>query len=374
MNDVVSKHEIIRFITGKCSAEERKKVEVWMDDAPENREMVKQYQKLWGITEDFPLEQDEDLAWQKLSDKISRPTHLVSIHELNKRSKTRARKKERRTNIGPSRKFRYQNWLYRIAAVFLLTLGVSYVLYTYDANQSETGYVEPVMREVVAGRGERMHITFNDGTSVVLNSSSAIRFPSRFDGAARQVELEGEAFFSVARKEKMPFLVYTDDAVVQVLGTKFNVNAYPGEETVEVVVADGKVAVRSDADSAGPEAHAHSLQDSEVVLTKGEYTSVRSGKAPSDPKMVILEHHLGWINGNLIFEATPLDMVIKKLKLYYDRDFIVSDSSLSNRRLTASFDKESLSKVLDVLAVTLDLEYEQKGQTIFLKPYEGKEN
>lgn len=369
-DSLFNRKEIVRFITGECSVKERKRIEAWMKDNPKNKEVVEEFRQTWELSQNLMLKQNEDVAWQKLSQRISRPNHMVSVSELQQKSDIAVDKKQDvYRSSGFSKKVLYQSWLLRIAAVSLLALCISFVLYFYNSNLSKVAQTQSEMKEVVAERGERIHVTFSDGTSVVLNSSSVIRFPNNFEGDSRNVELDGEAFFNVTRKADVPFIVHTKEAIVQVLGTKFNVNAYPGDEKVEVVVADGKVAVSSEPDKNSGSGETGRIGNNGVVLRKGEYTLVTKEGGPSVPKKVALKHYLGWIDGELIFKATPLDIVIRRLELYYDQDFAVSDSSLFNRRLTTSFDNESLSKVLEVLSAAMDLEYEQGDNLILLKPY-----
>lgn len=368
MNKPVSEEKLIQVITGKCSPQERRRIKNWVNKSAENRKRFEKLRQAWEISGELELDQNEDKAWNRLSERIGTPSHL-KLHRLNNHptesrgegeSPEQDNTKLPRFNPGYSGK--WQSW---VAAACLLVVGVLYLLYRYGDFQepSHTADISK-MKEVVAERGERMYLTLDDGTSIVLNSASVIRYPAHFNGPNREIELEGEAFFSVARNEQKPFLVHTDDAVIRVLGTKFNVNAYSYFNRVEVVVEDGKVSVTTDSLSAK-----QAVPTPKVVLNQGEYTMVKEGVAPTVPRNVDLDRYLGWINGDLIFEATPLDVVIRRLELYYNRDFMVTDSTLLSRRLTASFKKESFSKVLDVLSVAMDLKYEQSDSIIYLEPY-----
>lgn len=366
MEDPIDEKILIRVITGECSIEERRRVEKWVEENPEHKKELRELRQAWELSGDVKFEQNEDEVWKKISQRISGPTNF-KLHRLDNFKERRTSEEDSRDTVLPDKKYS-KTWFGRIAAACLLILSVTYLLYNYGIGVEEN--TSPNMKEIVSDRGEHTHLSLEDGTSVVLNASSTIRFPESFNAESREVELEGEAFFSVARKEKKPFLVHTKEATVQVLGTKFNVNAYADYNKVEVVVEDGRVAVRAaepkdtnvDSSISGGEASSR-----EVILEKGEHTLVASGSAPTAPRTVTLDHHLGWINGDLIFEGTPLNVVLNKLELYYDRDFEVADPSLFDRKLTASFRKESLSKVLDVLSIALDLKYEQRDSLIYLE-------
>lgn len=372
MKKPVSEKDLIQLITGECSPEERERIERWIEEKPENREQLSDLRKTWQVAGFFELRHQEDESWEMISERISNPGHLT-LHRLGRdldaRKKDQTGQPGKRMHPGFAESgSRYSsNWLGRIAVICLIVVGMMYLLNSYGLIGGEGQPNEPDMQEIVADRGERMNLTLSDGTSVVLNSSSAIRYPSHFNSQSREIELEGEAFFSVSRNENKPFLVHTDRATVRVLGTKFNVNAYNELDGVEVVVEDGEVAVKADSlpDNQGRNASNHA----EVVLGKGEYTIVRDGTAPTPPTTVSLDRHLGWINGDLIFEAAPLDIVIQKLERYYDRDFQIADSSLLDHKLTVSFKKESLTKVLDVLSIAMDIKYEQRDSLIYLESY-----
>lgn len=370
MSKSVSEKDLIQLITGECSPPKRKQIENWLKEKPENREQLKKLRRTWEISANLELQENEDEVWHELSQRIANPSHLT-IHRLGPEGRNGEEKDSGEDTKSKSLSPRHRqseyskNWLSRIAAVCLLIIGALYLLYDYGGTGEGKQNDASGLQEVVANRGERMNLTLSDGTSVVLNSSSAIRYPSHFNGENRVIELEGEAFFSVARDVNKPFLVHTNGAVIRVSGTKFNVSAYAYLDGVEVVVEDGEVAVKSDSLSAQ-----QNRASSEVTLGEGEYTVVKEGAVPTSPVTVALDHYLGWINGDLVFKATPLDVVIKKLELYYNRDFEVSDPRLYNRKLTVTFKKESLSKVLDVLSVAMDIAYEQSDSLIYLEPSE----
>lgn len=370
MNKPVNEKDLVQLITGACTPRQRARIERWLEQKPEHRERLNKLRETWTISGELELHQKEDETWDKISQRISNPRHLT-IHRLAEdenaavdQNKGKLHSKSMHPEYSPST--RSGRWVSGVAVACLLIVGTFYLLYDYGLlgeQQHQPG--ERAMQKVTAGRGERVNLTLSDGTSVVLNSSSTIRYPSRFDGSKREVELEGEAFFSVVPHEDKPFLVYTNRADVRVLGTRFNVNAYADVDGVEVVVENGAVAVASD--SLTKQVDPALKNGEEVILKKGEYTIVREGAGPTSPVNVSLDLYTGWINGDLIFEATPLDRVIKRLGRYYNRDFEIADSSLLDRELTVSFKKESLSRVLEVLSVALDVTHEQKGSLIYLE-------
>ena len=122
------------------------------------------------------------------------------------------------------------------AAVIAIIIG-SVNFFRYMNEQQVT------LAEVTTSFGEKRQVTLPDGTLLVLNSCSQVRYPERFVGDSREIELEGEGYFRVARNEKMPFIVKTKRLDVRVLGTRFDVKSYSTDEIVSVSVESGKVQV-----------------------------------------------------------------------------------------------------------------------------------
>ncbi|SMO71318.1 FecR family protein [Fodinibius sediminis] len=369
MDQPVSREEIIRVITGDCSWRDRERVAEWIKEDRGNKEKFEKLQETWRIAGRLDLWQNEDQAWAKLSERISRPSHL-KIHRLDNTGRAEEQPTGSLDTLYPRKKHAYLPWVFRAAAAFLLLFGILYAAHYYAPEEKGNEPPASAMEEVEVGRGQRLNLTLGDGTRVVLNSGSMLRYPPQFREAIREVELEGEAYFDVARNESEPFIVHTAKASVRVLGTEFNISAYSEKVDVEVVVAEGRVAVTAEPNSGDKDTVSLTSSRNEVVVRKGEYTAVREGALPTTPvRAASMEYHLGWVDGNLIFEATPLREVIRRLELYYNRDFKVADPGLLDHKFTAAFKKKPLSKVLDVLSVAMDLKYRQADSLIYLERY-----
>ncbi len=158
--------------------------------------------------------------------------------------------------------------------------------------------------------GRRSRITLSDGTIAHLNAGTQFVFPDKFIGAKRTVFLSGEAFFEVAHNNKRPFIVKTieEQIAIEVLGTKFNVSAYPSDHEVLTVLTEGKVNVVE-----------HNIfRDKRTLLKPGELASWHKGDESLDVKEVNTDHHTLWIQGLLHFESEPIVNVIKKLERFYN--------------------------------------------------------
>src|SRR5690625_6584345 len=238
-----------------------------------------------------------------------------------------------------------------IAAVLMITFLFSY----QSAQDSALPGLELSMQEITTEKGQRTTVRLSDGTRVQLNGESKLMIPGSFTDGHRIVTLEGEAYFEVEPGMQNNFFVYANNSVTQVLGTKFNVRAYPDESNVEVVVAEGKVSMSSDENMHAPEVQL--IQNQRGTLsTSGEVVA----SAISD-----VDLYLGWTKGKLTFHNTPVQEVKTSLERWYDNEVVLKGDFSSNEKLlTGSFENVPLSLVLGSISLSLDLQYQQDGNII----------
>ncbi|MDR8393575.1 FecR domain-containing protein [Aliifodinibius sp. S!AR15-10] len=353
---------LLRYIKGDCSADEIRNVERWIQEDPDVEDEYESLKEAWEISGEFGFNSNKPKSWENISQRITEHEEAETpIYELNFSGGSGSRKKKSRS---PHWLYQYRWHIGAVAALLVMGI-VSYFVFPSQINYLLNG-PNPVMREIATQPGEQVNVTFSDGTNVRLNAASIIRLPEEFAGKVREVELvKGEAYFEVTSMPDRPFLVHTPRADVEVLGTKFNINAYPNNKKIQVIVAEGKVAVRSP-ENQNAESPGNSEQ--EVLLTRGEVTEVDEYGMPSQPKNINIDSHLGWIDGVMIFDNSPLDQVLTKLSNYYGVTFEISDSTLQERKLTAKFHDESLARVLEIAMYSLDIKYTQNGEKIILKP------
>jgi len=155
--------------------------------------------------------------------------------------------------------------------------------------------------------GVQYHLALSDGTRVWLNGNSEIKFPVLFNGEERVVELSGEAYFEVAKTNK-PFKVSTDNTVVQVLGTHFNVKAYKDDTNVKTTLLEGSVKVAS--------------LGKERILKPGQEAVCSDSEI--SVHQVDVELAVGWRNGLFTFNNEPLEQVMKQISRWYNMEVIYS--------------------------------------------------
>ena len=239
-----------------------------------------------------------------------------------------------------------QFYTYRIAAVLILgvVLTFSWV------------YVSRTMGTVRVAAGENpMELILEDGTEVTVNRNSVLRYPKSFDGSERKVYLSGEAWFDVARDTSLPFVVDAGAALVEVLGTSFNVNAYRENPTVEITVQSGLVALSSKAD-----------QQDQIVMKAG--SGGRFDKSLKQLKLIPTSdpNSISWKTRELFFDATRLSEVCADINKVYGVRIVIMNEELATCPLTVTFRDQSLESVLKVLESTLDLQISRNGDDIRL--------
>ena len=200
-------------------------------------------------------------------------------------------------------------------------------------------------------RGAEYMLALSDGTRIWLNADSRVRYPSRVVEGERQVYLEGEAYFEVARDTSRPFVVRTSTSEVRVLGTAFNVRAYP-EERQRTTLVTGRVAVASPKGT--------------VALKPGEQAVEEEGGFVI--RRVNLDEQTAWLRHVFVFVNTPLGEVLGSLERWYDIEVFVVNPALRELRFTASFSRyEHLEKILKTLEMTTHIAFDLKGRTLIVR-------
>lgn len=287
-----------------------------------------------GILEELAADVWEESASQQPLTDLEREKSKKEARQLLKRIEHKKRTWFRRIAVAVT----------ATAAVFCLVLGgIGYLDYV---NQQQVSYLE-----ASTSYGERKQVLLPDGTQLVLNSCSRIRYPDRFVGNQRRVELEGEGYFRVQRNEKQPFIVNTPRFDVRVLGTCFDVKAYMSDEVVSVDVESGKVQVDM------PEAMMRLRAKERVFINtvSGEYN-----KQHEERTVAV------WRKGGLRFNSTPMRDVAKELERVYNCRITFAAGQDFNNLISGEHDNKSLEAVLQSIEYTSGIHYKKEGNKVLL--------
>ncbi len=222
-------------------------------------------------------------------------------------------------------------------------------------NNRQISYVVPLYNKITVPRGGEYTITLSDGTRVWLNADSKLEYPVSFS-SIRNVKLEGEAYFEVAHDKHSPFVVYSRNIKVQVLGTKFNVNSYDPEH-VFVTLAEGKVSVSS-------------LYESKILLP-GDQAEISTTQALSDVKKVNVNIYTSWVTGTFEFNDTPMEDIVTQLSLWYNVNITFASPELKQTTFTGAILKsKSLGYALELIQRVSNINFEKKGDVIVVTQQE----
>lgn len=202
--------------------------------------------------------------------------------------------------------------------------------------------------------GGECQVTLSDGSRVWLNASSSIRFPVHFSGAERPVEIAGEVYLEVAPMAGKPFRVTGGGQVVEVLGTRFNINAYPGVGKVKTTLLEGAVKV-STAGGSG----ARVLKPGQQAILEGN--SIRVGAADE-------ESAVAWKNGYFLFDDAELAYIMDELCRWYNVNAVYEGVNPSMRFGGTVSRKKKLSEALRILELSGNIRFKIEGRTITVMP------
>lgn len=312
---------LAKKLSGNANADEMQLLKNWRKEKVDNDDFAKNAEQLWQISEkysDRPFVTDKKAAWQAIESKLDVP------------------QKGKIRQMQPWRK------VLRIAALFLCLIG-AYWLWNNTTTTTMDEFVAFQTYE-----NESKEIELPDGSKIWLNENSSIRYATGFQ--KRDVTLEGEAFFEVTRMEDSPFEINSGGATTQVLGTSFNIRAYPNEAQVELTVRTGKVAFSDE------------NKKKTRILTAGKSANYKKSAQKIIENTIIEPNALAWQTKKLTFISTPFSQVEIDLERYYNVEIEVKNPALSNCRFEGgTFEKAKLSEILELLQITMEWKVSRDG-------------
>lgn len=265
-------------------------------------------------------------------------------------------------------------WMQFAASVALIVL-LGWAVYSVTIRPDEkpqlgqqNGMIEhsDALTEKINSSSQTIEIALADGSKISLAPKGRIRYPERFDGERREVFLEGEAFFDIAKDTDYPFLVYANGLVTKVLGTSFRIKAYGDSREVTVEVKTGKVAVFAQSDPHLKEKVADKqLQgvvltpNQKIIYARNEVKMVKT--LVEKPEMVVSKAEIPQFE----FEDTPASDVFNTIARAYGIDIIYDEALLKDCPLTAHLDNQTLHDKLNIICKAVESSYEiVDGQVI----------
>lgn len=325
---------IADFLCGEIDDAGYVELEQWIADSPDNRDRFMRLREIWRASRadaadplgDF----DSDAAFEMF---------LARCRASNDAARQR-----------------FPRWL-RMAAGYAaaVALGIVSTVFVFNSFGKDDTDI-PMYTEFVAPCGSQSRINLPDGSYVMLNGGSTFRYPASFGKDIRSVKLQGEAYFSVAHDDDIPFMIDIDGASVRVYGTTFTISSYPEESTAVVSLISGHLGMTAASDTT--ERHIVSGQTLCFDRATGTISASEFTSASAD-----------WTRGVLSYERVPLAELMRSLERNYGTTIVLSDSALASMKVSGKFfrDTQSLDNILESLAATGRMHFERtaSGITIY---------
>ncbi len=324
---------LIKYIAGQATTEEKGIVLDWIEENPENRKKFNRQKNAWVMCQ--------------------LPHQPAAENDVSQYSQMLRRRKQKR-----------KIFIYGAAASLLLLISF-HIIQQIRHYQSELFFLENqefAQLEYHTNKGVKGRVTLPDGSTVWLNSDSELKCPGKFTGEQREVWFSGEAYFDVIKNPDKPMAIRLDKNItVLVRGTKFNLTSYKNDNNISALLLSGNITVLKK----------HNNKEEEIAVKPNERISIEKKDKQTVSLSIPAETFpiLGWKDGWLVFDETPISEVLKKLERWHGISFVIEDPEILNQKFTARFHEESISQILEMMHHVSLLKYKLEDKTAILYKY-----
>ena len=315
--------DIVKLVTGNLPREEKKKVIEEINAQKRDKEIFKKVKISWAFLSSTKKMNDYEIenAFLKIQNKITG--------------------KKRRL-------YPILNPVFKYAAIIVFLISLTTIYYTNKQQFNRTDNPKELLyTSFITENGQRSKVVLPDSSIVWLNSGTTLSYPSNFSEQNREVSLNGQAFFQVYHKENNPFLVQANGLIVKVLGTKFDVDAYPENDKIAVVLESGKVSLAHE----NIESFSYAMQPGEKAMFNIADKALILDFA--DPTI-----YSSWKDGKLIFRNESMKNVIDKLKRWYNIEIKVTNVDVYNSIFSGTIQNESYEEIFRYIEIVCDVHCE----------------
>jgi len=321
---------LIKYLLQETTIEETQWIEQWLIESEENKIYFNQIKTIWDqsklLQQDHP--KDEEEAWLRLKSKLNKPK---------------------------SKSIPFHRYLFSSAALIIILLGLFWLFYKPQTNiplVSTKPNQIPIQTSSLKAEQETRIDTLSDRSVVTLNKHASLAIPEEFESHERRVKLSGEAFFSISPDKHKPFVIETqNDVEITVLGTSFNVKAFP--DYTEVIVETGLVRLKK--------------FDKTILLHADEMARIDNIDSTIHIKKNKDKLYKYFRSKEFECDNTPLWKVVEVLNEAYTDSVVIGNNDLKKLSLTTRFNNESLESILEVLSETFEFQVQKKGNIYILK-------
>lgn len=320
---------ITRVLSGEASDTEHSRLENWLSLSAENREIFEQYKAVWNIQhlDERDAIINKPAAWANINEQISR---------------------QEKTGQTAPKPLALRRAIYAtasVAALILLFIGIFTLI---KSDENEIQLVHYTSAEAVST------LQLSDGSLVSLKQHATLTYPEDFKGDARNLLLSGEAYFEVAHNPEKPFIVETNEAVIKVLGTSFNIRHNELANSIEVAVVEGKVSLWY-----------RQEPGDQLILQAGDFGKLDLNTGMLSSESLLDYNFLAWKTGVLEFNETDLMKVLSVLENTYNLQ-VNTQRDLSGLKLTARFSNESPEDIFTTIGILFNLQIGWVGKQVFI--------
>jgi ferric-dicitrate binding protein FerR (iron transport regulator) len=350
-------------LAGEASSHELKDLENLILEHPEWQYAIQNLEDLWKHEPLGTTIQEED-------------AYMLHLHRMSEQNIPFG---DRPVEEMPARSTRrMSNWYWAAAAAVLATGSFLVIQYFNDSTDNSQQAIKE-HNEISTRPGSKSRIQLPDGTIVMLNAGSKLAYNKDFGKGIREVTLTGEAFFDVKKMKSVPFVIHTTSIDIKVLGTVFNVKAYPEDKKTETSLIRGSIEVTI-----------KNRPNDKIILSPSEKLVVEQNEVAEEPRAVANKKEVQpsvntlmsvnklkyesdstvaetlWIENKLVFRDESFEDLAVKLERWYSIELEIADKSLQRRRFSGIFENETIEQALEALKMTVPFKHEQTGNKIII--------
>jgi transmembrane sensor len=364
---------ILAFLRESINAEELEYLKIWLAESKDHKNYFREMYLLWKASAvSLQNEDSTDKAFQKV---------CLKIFETDSENMALSKSKKKG--------YFYISWAKWAAVIFLSVCTGAFLNYLYNQSHSDTTD-RITQNEINVPLGSKSKIILPDRTEVWLNAGSKLTYTMSYGKKLREVNLEGEGYFKVAKMSDKPFIVHTLNANIKALGTEFNVKAYPDENAVETILVKGSVVVDKISTQKNLQKTGNykslilkpgqkvlifksmAAENKEKTLSQDQGKTQPSEKCPivrgtaeteMSPRFADTEVETSWKDPNWVIQGENIDDVFIKLRRRFNISIILLDKELNKYKFSGIIENETLEQVFDLMSLTIPISYSiEKGK------------
>lgn len=306
---------LMNYFSGSASLSEKEKIDQWLKQSGKNRKLARDVQYIYFATETLHImkQTNASLSLKTVKKRIKRhKTHMLFIR------------------------------LQHIAAILFIPLLLVSAYYWLKEEPIE-------YMELTTNPGMITSIDLPDGSKVWLNSESKLIRPSKFTGKTREVRIMGEAYFQVAKNPNKKFIVSSGENIkVEVLGTKFNIEAYENDNYIATTLEEGSVRLLY---------KTKNKQLKSLVMHPNQKVIYCKNTGMTKNQEAFVSSEIAWKDGKIILRNTPLEEALKKLSHRFNVDFTIEKETIKKSSFTGTFENQQLVQILEHFRISSDIQY-----------------